>query len=75
MANSHENTKHTRLPIRTATRAELLAKKLGVTKATAHDMVIEDFLLRHGHDDIIAETADLPEPRRALPPAAALAGT
>lgn len=69
MANSHENTKHTRLPIRTATRAEKLAKKLGVTKATAHDIMVEDYLVRHGHQDIIDDTADLPEPRRALPPA------
>lgn len=68
MANSHSNTKHTRLPIRTAVRVEKLARKLGVTKATAHDMVVEEFLVKH-HPDIIAETADLPEPRRALPPA------
>lgn len=68
MANSHDNTRHTRLPVRTVTRVEMWAKERGVvTKATAFDMMVEDFLERHA-PHIIEATKDLPEPRRAMPP-------
>lgn len=66
MANSHENTRHTRLPVRTAVRVEMLAEKTGTTRATAHDIVVEEYLRAH-HPEIIAATLNLPEPRRALP--------
>lgn len=67
MANSHDNTKHVRIPLRTATRVEEYAKERGVTRATAYDLIVEAYLSREA-PHIITATLDLPEPRRSLPP-------
>lgn len=72
MANAHDNTRHVRIPLRTAVRVEEYARKRGVTRSTAYDLIVEDYLERHA-PEIIALTAELPEPRRSMPPSAALA--
>jgi len=74
MANSHDNTKHTRLALRTAERIKMLADKRGLTKTTMTDVIVEDYLERND-PEILEATAHLPEPRRALPPAAAVIGS
>ena len=66
MANSHSNTSHTRLPIRTAERVRIYAERRGVTRATAYDLIVEEYMGNHA-PEILDETAHLPEPRRAVP--------
>lgn len=67
MANSHNNTEHMRVPLRTAERVRRFAKDRGLTMATTLDEIVAEYMERHA-PEIIEATADLPEPRRALPP-------
>ena len=72
MPNQHTNTTQLRVPTRAGERLRLLAEKLGLTKSTTADRVVEDFCRRHGHDEILDATAHLPAPRASLPPGVAV---
>lgn len=67
MANSHGNTRHTRLPVRTVRCLELLAAERGLTRSTMADLIIMEYAEAHS-PEVVEAIGDLPEPRRALRP-------
>lgn len=70
--DTHANTKHVRLPIRTHVRMLVIAAKAGRTGATLIDDMVDEWM-DHDMDPAAAAhlvdvTRDLPAPRRGLPP-------
>lgn len=72
MPNQHANTTQLRVPARAGARLRLLAEKLGLTASTTSDRVIEDYCRRHGHQDVLDATSDMPPPRASLRPGVAV---